>query len=150
MCNSGSSALFLAVDLAGCSGDEVVTDALTFSTDVSAIVKAGFSTIFVDVEPNTYNVNIETIRTTLATGQRALLFPNLIGNAPDWDTIADTRSDGTSSSSKTLSTPWRDPAPARRRDPGRHQRHSSRWPTSSRAPETAGWSWSTENGTYAA
>ena len=42
MCNSGSSALYLAVELLGLApGDEVITSAVTFSTDVAPLVRAG-------------------------------------------------------------------------------------------------------------
>ena len=42
MVNSGSSALYLAVELLGLEpGDEIVTSAVTFSTDVAPIVRAG-------------------------------------------------------------------------------------------------------------
>ena len=51
MCNSGSSALYLAVELLGCSpGDEVITSAVTFSTDIAPMVRAGIVPAFVDVE----------------------------------------------------------------------------------------------------
>src|SRR5204863_5966067 len=41
MCNSGSSALYLAVELLGLlPGDEIITPALTFSTDIAPIVRA--------------------------------------------------------------------------------------------------------------
>ena len=40
MCNSGSSALYLAVELLGLEpGDEIVTSAVTFSTDVAPMVR---------------------------------------------------------------------------------------------------------------
>src|SRR4249919_53851 len=52
MCNSGSSALYLAVELLGLlPGDEIVTSAVTFSTDIAPIVRAGVVPVFVDVEP---------------------------------------------------------------------------------------------------
>ena len=40
MCNSGSSALYLAVELLGLEpGDEVITSAVTFSTDIAPLVR---------------------------------------------------------------------------------------------------------------
>jgi CDP-4-dehydro-6-deoxyglucose reductase, E1 len=88
MCNSGSSALFLAFAVAALPpGSEVVTSVLTFSTDVSAITSAGLVPVFIDVEPDTYNVDVELIEGAISDKTRALMFPNLIGNAPDWDRI---------------------------------------------------------------
>jgi CDP-6-deoxy-D-xylo-4-hexulose-3-dehydrase len=88
MCNSGSSALYLAVELLGLApGDEVLTPALTFSTDVAPLVRAGLVPVFVDVEPDTYNLDAAQLEPALGPRTRAILAPNLIGNAPDWDAI---------------------------------------------------------------
>jgi CDP-6-deoxy-D-xylo-4-hexulose-3-dehydrase len=88
MCNSGSSALYLAVELLGLQpGDEIVTSAVTFSTDVAPMVRAGLVPVFVDVEPDTYNVDVDGIEPMIGPSTKAILVPNLIGNAPDWDRI---------------------------------------------------------------
>jgi CDP-4-dehydro-6-deoxyglucose reductase, E1 len=63
MCNSGSSAPYLAIELLDLSpGDEVVTAALTFSTDVAPLVRAGATPAFVDIEPDTFNVDAASPR----------------------------------------------------------------------------------------
>ena len=88
MCNSGSSALYLAVELLGLQpGDEVITSAVTFSTDVAPLVRAGLVPVFVDVESDTYNVDVDAIEAMVGPRTRAALIPNLIGNVPDWDRI---------------------------------------------------------------
>jgi CDP-6-deoxy-D-xylo-4-hexulose-3-dehydrase len=88
MCNSGSSALYLAVELLGLSaGDEVITPALTFSTDLAPLVRAGLVPVFVDVEPDAYNVDVDAIESMIGPRTKAILVPNLIGNVPDWDRI---------------------------------------------------------------
>jgi CDP-6-deoxy-D-xylo-4-hexulose-3-dehydrase len=88
MCNSGSSALYLALELLDLPpGAEVVTCALTFSTDVAPIVRGGWVPVFVDCEPSTYCVDVDRIEEMITDRTGALLFPNLIGNAPDWDRI---------------------------------------------------------------
>jgi CDP-6-deoxy-D-xylo-4-hexulose-3-dehydrase len=88
MCNSGSSALYLAVELLGLEpGDEVITPALTFSTDLAPLVRAGLVPVFVDVEPDTYLVDVAAIDAMIGPRTKALLVPNLIGNVPDWDAI---------------------------------------------------------------
>lgn len=88
MCNSGSSALYLAVELLGLpAGSEVITSALTFSTDVAPIVRAGLVPVFVDVEPNTFNADASKIEAMISEKTRAILLPNLAGNCPDWDAI---------------------------------------------------------------
>ncbi len=88
MCNSGSSALYLAVELLGLQpGDEIVTSPVTFSTDIAPIVRAGLVPVFVDVEPDTYNVDVDAIEAMIGPRTRAILVPNLIGNVPDWDRV---------------------------------------------------------------
>lgn len=88
MCNSGSSGLYLAVELLGLpKGSEVITSPLTFSTDVAPIVRAGLVPVFVDVEPNTFNIDVTKIEAMVTDRTRAILMPNLAGNAPDWDAI---------------------------------------------------------------
>ncbi len=86
--NSGSSALYVAVELMDLpEGSEVITSVLTFSTDVAPLARAGLVPVFVDVEPNTYNIDVDAIEAMIGPETRAMLIPNLVGNAPDWDRI---------------------------------------------------------------
>lgn len=88
MCNSGSSALYLAVELLGLpAGSEVITSPLTFSTDVAPLVRAGLVPVFVDVEPATFNTDAAKIEELVTARTGAVLLPNLAGNAPDWDVV---------------------------------------------------------------
>ncbi|MET1003439.1 MAG: aminotransferase class I/II-fold pyridoxal phosphate-dependent enzyme, partial [Acidimicrobiia bacterium] len=66
MVNSGSSALYLAVELLGLEpGDEILTSAVTFSTDVAPIVRAGLVPVFVDVTADTYQIDVDQIEGAL-------------------------------------------------------------------------------------
>jgi CDP-6-deoxy-D-xylo-4-hexulose-3-dehydrase len=86
MVNSGSSALYLAVELLGLEpGDEVLTSPLTFSTDIAPLVRSGLVPVFVDVERDTYNLDTTGVEAMIGPRTKAILAPNLIGNAPDWD-----------------------------------------------------------------
>jgi CDP-6-deoxy-D-xylo-4-hexulose-3-dehydrase len=88
MCNSGSSALYLALELLALPpGAEVVTCALTFSTDIAPIVRGGWVPVFVDVEPDTFCVDVSRVEEVITDRTGAILIPNLIGNAPDWDAL---------------------------------------------------------------
>src|SRR5256885_9948896 len=63
MCNSGSSALYLAVEVLGLEpGDDIVTSAVTFSTDVAPMVRAGLVPAFVDVTPATFQIDVDGIK----------------------------------------------------------------------------------------
>ena len=88
MVNSGSSALRLAIDLLDLApGDEVITPVVTFATDVAPLVQSGIVPAFVDVEPDTYQIDVDAIEEMIGPRTRAILAPNLVGNVPDWDRI---------------------------------------------------------------
>ena len=90
MVNSGSSANYLAVELLGIpAGAEVITPALTFATTVAPIVKNGLVPAFVDVEPDTFNIDVEQVEAMIGPNTRAMMVPSLIGNLPDWDRLAE-------------------------------------------------------------
>jgi CDP-6-deoxy-D-xylo-4-hexulose-3-dehydrase len=88
MVNSGSSALLLALRLADLpKGAEVITPTLTFGTDISSIVLNGFVPVLVDVEPDTYQIDIDKVERNITAKTRAMLVPNLVGGMPDWDRL---------------------------------------------------------------
>jgi CDP-6-deoxy-D-xylo-4-hexulose-3-dehydrase len=88
MVNSGSSALYLAVELLGLDpGDEIVTSAVTFSTDIAPMVRSGLVPVFVDVTADTYQIDVDQVESAIGPRTKAILAPNLIGNCPDWDAI---------------------------------------------------------------
>ncbi len=85
MVNSGSSANYLAIEIAKLPlGSEVITPVLTFSTTVSPIVKNGLIPAFVDVEPGTYNIDADLVEAMITPKTKAMMIPNLLGNLPDW------------------------------------------------------------------
>lgn len=88
MCNSGSSALYLAVEVLDLEpGDEVITSPVTFSTDLAPMIRNRLVPAFVDVTPDTFQIDVDGIEAMIGPRTRAILAPNLIGNAPDWDRI---------------------------------------------------------------
>jgi CDP-6-deoxy-D-xylo-4-hexulose-3-dehydrase len=88
--SSGSAALFLAIDLLNLQpGDEVITSPLTFSTDLSPLIRADAVPVFVDIEPDTFQIDVDRIEAEITPRTKALLVPNLAGNAPDWDRLRD-------------------------------------------------------------
>ena len=88
MCNSGSSALYLAIEVLDLEpGDEIITAAVTFSTDLAPMLRAQLVPVFVDVTPDTFQIDVDAIEEMIGPRTRAILTPDLIGNAPDWDRI---------------------------------------------------------------
>jgi CDP-4-dehydro-6-deoxyglucose reductase, E1 len=82
------SGLYLAIELLEApEGSEVITSALTFGTDIAALLRARLLPVLVDVEPDTFCVDVGKIEALVTDRTKALLIPNLIGNAPDWDAI---------------------------------------------------------------
>ena len=72
MVNSGTSALWLAVDLLGCEpGDEVITSPLTFSSDIAPLVATGIVPAFVDVEPDTLQIDVTKIEEMIGPRTKA-------------------------------------------------------------------------------
>ena len=89
-CASGTEALWLALVAAGVQpGDSVITTAFSFFASASAIVRAGATPIFMDVDPGTLNLDAALIRKRLAANRpknlRAILPVHLYGQCADMD-----------------------------------------------------------------
>jgi dTDP-4-amino-4,6-dideoxygalactose transaminase len=69
-CASGTEALWLALVAAGVKpGDSVITTAFSFFASASAIVRAGATPVFVDVDPGTLNLDATLVRSQLQDRQ---------------------------------------------------------------------------------
>lgn len=88
MVNSGSSALMIAMRLANLPlGSEVVTPALTFSSDVAAIYHVDCTPVFIDSGLSDYQLVVDRIEGALSEKTRAILIPDLVGGMCDWDAV---------------------------------------------------------------
>jgi CDP-6-deoxy-D-xylo-4-hexulose-3-dehydrase len=86
--NSGSSACLLALAcLKLPKGTKIITPACTFSTTLAPIIQLGLIPVFVDVDFNTYVVNVDEVLAAVTDDVKALMIPNLIGNKPNWEAI---------------------------------------------------------------
>lgn len=89
MVNSGSSANLLAFELLNLpKGSEVITPLLTFSTTVAPIVQKGLVPVFVDIEKDTYIVDITQVEKAITKKTKALMVPSLLGNIPHMRKLA--------------------------------------------------------------
>lgn len=90
-CASGTDALWLALLAAGVQpGEPVITTALSFFASASSIVRAGCRPVFVDIDPETLNIDPRLVRKELAGGKsqaRALLPVHLYGQCADMDAL---------------------------------------------------------------
>jgi CDP-6-deoxy-D-xylo-4-hexulose-3-dehydrase len=88
MVNSGSSAIMLAIHVLNLKkNDEVITPCLNFGTAVSSLMHFGVKPVFVDIDLETLQINIDQIKKKITKNTKAIMVPNLIGNIPDWRKI---------------------------------------------------------------
>ncbi|MEN9917136.1 MAG: hypothetical protein RLY40_1068, partial [Pseudomonadota bacterium] len=72
MLNSGSSANYLAIELLKLPEfSEIITPALTFSTTVAPIIKSRLIPVFIDVELDTFNIDVEQIESMISPKTKA-------------------------------------------------------------------------------
>ncbi len=97
-CSSGTEALWLSLAALGIGGstesrrmgrqDAVVTTPFSFFATASSILRAGAKPMFADIDPRTFNLSVEAVRTVLAEAgdaARAVLPVHLYGQPADMD-----------------------------------------------------------------
>ena len=95
--NSGSSADLLAllslrskkIENPIEKGAEIITPAVTFPTTFNPILQTDLTPMIVDVDVETYNINIEQLKESISSKTRAIVLPHTLGNPNDMDAIMD-------------------------------------------------------------
>lgn len=86
--NSGTSALHLALLAAGIGpGDEVITVPFTFVATVAAIHYTGAKTVFVDIDPRSFTMDVQAIEGAITGRTKAIIPVHLYGQPADMDPI---------------------------------------------------------------
>ena len=85
---SGTTALEMATLLCGLKkGDEVIDPSFTFSSTATAIVLTGATPVFVDIRPDTMNIDETKIEAAITDKTRAIMAVHYAGVACEMDTI---------------------------------------------------------------
>lgn len=88
--SSGTAALHAAYFAAGIgSGDEVITSPITFAATANAALYLGARPVFVDIEPDTANINIKLIEMAVTKKTKAIVPVHFAGLPVDLDPLLD-------------------------------------------------------------
>ncbi len=79
-CASGTDALLLSLKTLGLApGDEVITPAFTFFATAGAIHNAGGTPVFVDIQPESFNLDPDAVEAAITPRTRAIVVVHLFG-----------------------------------------------------------------------
>lgn len=85
---SGTEALLISLMAIGIkAGDEVITTPFTFAASAEVIVLLGAVPVFVDIEPDTCNIDVRKLEEKITPKTKAILPVSLYGQPPDMDEI---------------------------------------------------------------
>lgn len=83
-CNSGTDALYLTLRALGVgSGDEVITSPFTFFASAEVISMVGAKPVFVDIEADSFNLNLDLLESAITDRTRAILPVHIFGRPVD-------------------------------------------------------------------
>ncbi|HAX85747.1 MAG TPA: Cys/Met metabolism pyridoxal-phosphate-dependent enzyme [Cyanobacteria bacterium UBA11370] len=87
-CNSGTDALYLALRSLNIKpGDEVITTPFTFIATAEVITHVGATPVFVDIDPQTFNIDITQIAAAITNKTKAILPVHLFGQPVDMSAV---------------------------------------------------------------
>lgn len=82
VCSNGTAALHCACLAAGIGpGDEVITTPITFAASANCAVYCGAKPVFADIDPETYNIDPQSIRAHITPRTKAVVAVDFTGQA---------------------------------------------------------------------
>ncbi len=88
--NNGTAALQMALLAAGIGpGDEVIVPSFTFVATAEAVALVGAKPLFVDIDPNAYNINSEKAEESITSKTRAMIPVDLYGLSADMKALSE-------------------------------------------------------------
>jgi len=86
--NSGTDALVIGLRALGVGpGDEVITTPFTFFATAEAVSMVGATPVFVDIDPDTYNLDLAQVEARITERTRAVIPVHLFGHSVDMDPL---------------------------------------------------------------
>jgi UDP-2-acetamido-2-deoxy-ribo-hexuluronate aminotransferase len=86
--SSGTDSLQVALMALGVGpGDEVITVPFTWISTAEVIGLVGATPVFVDIDPKTYNIDVDQIEAAITPRTKAIMPVSLFGQMPDYDRI---------------------------------------------------------------
>lgn len=88
--SSGTAALHLLVRALGFGrGDEVLVPSFTFAASVNALLFENVTPVFVDIEPDTFNLDPADVERRITPRTRGIMAVDVFGHPAEWDRLTD-------------------------------------------------------------
>ena len=91
--SNGTQALILALEAIGIEGKEVLVPSFTFISTATSVIRAGGKPVFVDVDPKTFNIDVEDVRRKITEKTIGIIPVHLFGQPADLDGLLELAED---------------------------------------------------------